>query len=591
MSTAVSTVDAEVKSTVKSVAVSVDSAALVVVGSVLRKEALDLIEDNASAGCLVAGGVHDVHSDHVLELEEVPSRAGVGKVLSCALDHERHEGCLDTVRRNLGRVLGAHSAVSNVLEDGEAQQLRGGGGSADDERRDGHVFEVGFGRDSITEQVDAPIHDGDRGSEGRLHLLRGVAVVRGARDDAGGIVHGADYHVYKHVHRQVRAGIRLVETQVVNPERDVEGHELIGQIRSQERALAHGGSGSAGLCQAGLESRLLCKVSVAGEVGVRSGGGEILRGSGTLGPLRAAVIHGDLAHEVTLASADGGQRDEALVFVRAVLGAKGEGDLHINGRVGSVGEEHVAGGLARRLVRSVRVLIQDGNETQVHVLEERVIVRAVRGHREEARLLHVKRRLRRHGVHRLEARGPEIDVAEERVHRVLHRSSALHLAGQLTKIELLNLNDRLVLEEERILKRGVDNSGRPGQTLESSIQEIFGSRRERHLRSGAILGFVVVGPINSLVIVIIESRPCPGYKVLGGPVVCDELVKFVRAAVGLDGEVDRIEAPVVRQGSVVEIVGQGVVAHHVREVERVESLIPTRGVGHANHPAAGSASR
>eukprot|EP00961_Rhodomonas_salina_P158156 2129202-Rhodomonas_salina.2 len=313
---------------------------------------------------------------------------------------------LDGVRVDLARSLGREDGARDVLEDPQARELGRAVGSADDDVDVRDILEVSLGRDAVAEDVDPARHDGDRGRERRLHLHRRVAVVRRASRRGIDRIHD---QIDKDLLAQIvaRAAVKHLE-----PERHVERHKLVGHIL---RALAHEGGGPTVLANQPVELRLVAVVAARRE------------------PDRAArrlvdtadLLHVpgrvDVAHEGAGPGTHRVRRDQPAAFlVRLVLLPERKRHLNVARVALCVGPDRACPGLVvvgpcARRAREVRVLVQDRYQPHVDVLEERVLVLAVRRDREEARLLQVDRRLRRKRVERRDARRAEVGEPEEGV--------------------------------------------------------------------------------------------------------------------------------------------------------------------------------
>mmetsp|Transcript_26111 Transcript_26111/g.53217 ORF Transcript_26111/g.53217 Transcript_26111/m.53217 type:complete len:224 (-) Transcript_26111:1264-1935(-) len=151
------------------------------------------------------------------------------------------------------------------------------------------------------------------------------------------------------------------------------------------------------------------------------------------------------ADESPLAHAHGIRRDKPR-FDRLVLRPERERDLHVVcGASGDCARGAVA--LLGAGFGEICVLVVDGDQTEVDVLEEGVVVGAVRGHREEGGLLKVQRHLGRKRIEELEPRRLEVGQSNEGVHCVLHAHRPRKHPSFLPQLLLIKEQRRLVLSD------------------------------------------------------------------------------------------------------------------------------------------------
>eukprot|EP00961_Rhodomonas_salina_P297305 3937118-Rhodomonas_salina.1 len=452
----------------------------------------------------------------------------------------------------------------------------------------------------------------------------------------------------------------------VEAERNVERDKLVGD---ELRARAHHRRRAAVLDEAGAEER--------------DGVPRVKRVGGRGGVLHALLVHPagvfNLAQERSSAGPDRIERDQAAVVVDAVFGAQRKSHLYIVGRAARI-RAHCA---VRRLVhaRKVVVLLVDCHEAQVDVLEEpapnrensehpgtqnrtrthtnkaavcccqrrsreqqrkkvagcgwqggglRVVVDAMRRNGEEAGLLDVDRSLRRERVEDpAPGRGPEVDIAHEKVDGVLDANGAAQQAGLGAQLFLIELDSGRVLSDPSVLRGNAGESRRVGHAdkLRGRCNEALRLRGAGH----RVLGLgrpVRRGGVN--VRAVVSARTQGGVcrrgvrsKALGHAVLTQHTLAVAVAAKRLIADIEpcaeaaasgcnrkgrnrAVGSDVVahsarevgrRKGAhdvvvrVVVVVRQGVTSHRVRQIERVERLDLHRvarpgGVRHIDRPAA-----
>lgn len=100
--------------------------------------------------------------------------------------------------------------------------------------------------------------------------------------------------------------------------------------------------------------------------------------------------------------------------------------------------------------RKVVVLFQHRHQPQVHVLEEGVLVLAVGGNGEEARLLQVQVNLRRESVQYLLPGDLEVGQAQKRVDCVFNAHRARKLPGRRPQLHLVEIDLEVDLPVKRV---------------------------------------------------------------------------------------------------------------------------------------------
>eukprot|EP00961_Rhodomonas_salina_P100902 1357973-Rhodomonas_salina.2 len=366
-------VDLELEGAVELVTVGVDAVGVgVVVGGLVQQ---------SSQGSLLGrrrghSVLHEVDRDDVIELQSVAARVGVAcssEVGAIAEKDQCHEHSLDgvCVDDHLGRVV--EVCVGHTLHDPEQRQLCGTARGAHDNVGVCHVLEVRLGGDAIAEDVEPASHDGDGGSQGGLHLHGGCVSVRHA---SRARVQRVDDHVYEDV-----------VAQLTNWSGTVDGLEHMVDLGAQFWSTKSSKS-------------FLSPVSPVIDVSPMA----------SVLPAASYAEH-TWSRSVPSRKVQRPARTESR-GIRQQLSRFGcvAGAIGPHSAVGGLVVTHVIG---VQDAREVGVLVQNHDETHVDVLKERVLVHAVGGDGEKARLLQVDCRLGREGVDDTvgKARGAEVGVS------------------------------------------------------------------------------------------------------------------------------------------------------------------------------------